>query len=65
MSKGENYIEKLGFAIGAPTLLLTEKSKRKSVRVLGVLGMFVLFPLLFIGMFIIGISMVVGMIEEI
>lgn len=58
-------LERKCYWIGMPTVMLTENSKKKWVRVLGFLGMFPLFPLVFLGYFLIFTVMVVDMIQDI
>ncbi len=48
-----------------PTVRLTENNPHKVVRVLGVLGMFMLFPFFFIGFPIACVSIFIDIFEDI
>ncbi|MCK5316868.1 MAG: hypothetical protein KAJ55_03085 [Anaerolineales bacterium] len=58
-------LENIGLWIAAPTVRLTENCKKKWVRVVGVLLMFPLFPLIPIGLSVIGVWMAIEMYKEI
>ena len=58
-------LENIGYWIAAPTVMLTENCKKKWIRVMGVLMMFLLFPLMPIGLSVIGVWLAIEMYEEI
>ena len=57
-------IESLWFWVAIPLVRLTENSKHKYIRVLGLLGSFVLWPLVFISAPILLIMLIVFMFED-
>lgn len=58
-------IEDIGYWVMLPTVRLTETSRKKWVRVLGVVAVFPLFPLIVLSMPIMLVAMVIGMYESI
>jgi len=61
---GEKIVD-IGYFIAAPTIMLTENSTKKWKRLLGVFAVFLLFPLVFIGMIVIMVGLMINMIDEI
>ena len=61
----EEKIANIAFWIGLPFYRLLEHNPRKWVRVVGLLSCFLLFPLTFICLLLLMVSMAIGMFKEI
>lgn len=61
----EDQLENMADWVGMPTLLLTENSESKIIRILGLLGVFLLFPLVFIGLMFSFVAAIIGMFKEV